>query len=569
MKLVLRLCCDHPHHVLPQLLCLHHSGSGGVGEDTSTGRASPAPPNARALAAAAVVAAVRSLGPDQGQTLASIEILLKAYIALASAPIDSLIHQSRTHDVFLKELLPSAHGRGPGGPTASPWDQCLHDVSPRPVVLTLSLPLSPTCDYSHAPRVLKFHSRFSLTDSGISRPKIIRCHGDDGVPYRQLVKGGDDMRQDAVMQQVFENVNYTLAREEETRKRRLSIRTYKIIPTTSQTGVIEFVENTEPFGQYLSHGPNSAHSRYYPDDWPSSDCRAHLNASTDQKDRDERYREVERHFHPAFRFFFLERFPDPSRWLNSRLAYTRSVAVNSIVGYILGIGDRHTHNIMVDGTTGEVVHIDFGIVFEQGRVLQTPETVPFRLTRDIVDGMGCTGVEGSFRRSCEEVLRVLRAHAQPLMTILEVVIHDPLYKWSLSPIQARAKQACIDDQAGDGAAASAAAAAAAAASAASAAAAAAGGTKSRARGAGAGAGVGAVDETTTACATAEDGRNADAGFALEQAERTLWRIRSKLQGCEDPSGERLEVEGQVELVISLAKDPRNLAKLFGGWAPWV
>jgi phosphatidylinositol kinase/protein kinase (PI-3 family) len=80
-----------------------------------------------------------------------------------------------------------------------------------------------------------------------------------------------------------------------------------------------------------------------------------------------------------------------------------------------------------------------------------------------------------------------------------------------------------------------------------------------------------VDETTTACATAtaEEGRNADAGFALEQAERTLWRIRSKLQGCEDPSGERLEVEGQVELVISLAKDPRNLAKLFGGWAPWV
>ena len=48
--------------------------------------------------------------------------------------------------------------------------------------------------------------------------------------------------------------------------------------------------------------------------------------------------------------------------------YTRSCAVNSIVGHILGIGDRHTSNILVHTRTGEVVHIDFGIVFEQGKV---------------------------------------------------------------------------------------------------------------------------------------------------------------------------------------------------------
>lgn len=40
-----------------------------------------------------------------------------------------------------------------------------------------------------------------------------------------------------------------------------------------------------------------------------------------------------------------------------------------------------------------------GVAFEQGKVLPTPETVPFRLSRDIVDGMGITGVEGVFRRS--------------------------------------------------------------------------------------------------------------------------------------------------------------------------
>jgi len=69
-----------------------------------------------------------------------------------------------------------------------------------------------------------------------------------------------------------------------------------------------------------------------------------------------------------------------------------------LVGYILGLGDRHVQNILIDRHTAELIHIDFGVAFEQGRILPTPETVPFRLTRDVIDGMGIAGVEGIFRR---------------------------------------------------------------------------------------------------------------------------------------------------------------------------
>ncbi|GBG59967.1 hypothetical protein CBR_g297 [Chara braunii] len=77
-------------------------------------------------------------------------------------------------------------------------------------------------------------------------------------------------------------------------------------------------------------------------------------------------------------------------------------------------------NILVDEVTAEVVHIDLGVAFEQGLILKTPERVPFRLTRDIVDGMGICGVEGVFRRSCEETLSVMRANKESLLTIVEV-----------------------------------------------------------------------------------------------------------------------------------------------------
>jgi FKBP12-rapamycin complex-associated protein len=36
----------------------------------------------------------------------------------------------------------------------------------------------------------------------------------------------------------------------------------------------------------------------------------------------------------------------------------------SMVGYILGLGDRHPSNLMLERNTGKVIHIDFGDCFE-------------------------------------------------------------------------------------------------------------------------------------------------------------------------------------------------------------
>jgi FKBP12-rapamycin complex-associated protein len=47
-------------------------------------------------------------------------------------------------------------------------------------------------------------------------------------------------------------------------------------------------------------------------------------------------------------------------WLERRTNYTRSLAVMSMVGYILGLGDRHPSNLMLSRHTGRILHIDFG-----------------------------------------------------------------------------------------------------------------------------------------------------------------------------------------------------------------
>lgn len=62
-------------------------------------------------------------------------------------------------------------------------------------------------------------------------------------------QGRDDSRQDAVMQQVFTLVNQLLKTDRQTRS--LSIRTYKIVPLSQQSGVLEWCEGTLPLGKVV------------------------------------------------------------------------------------------------------------------------------------------------------------------------------------------------------------------------------------------------------------------------------------------------------------------------------
>ena len=67
-----------------------------------------------------------------------------------------------------------------------------------------------------------------------------------------------------------------------------------------------------------------------------------------------------------------------------------------MIGYIIGLGDRHLDNLLVEFATGQVVHVDYNVCFEKGRSLRVPERVPFRLTQNIEHALGFTGVEVCF-----------------------------------------------------------------------------------------------------------------------------------------------------------------------------
>ena len=310
------------------------------------------------------------------------------------------------------------------------------------------------------------------------------------------------------MEQVFEQVSKLLRRHPSTQHRNLKIRTYKVIPLSAVSGIIEFVPNTLPLHDLLL----PTHDKYHPKDIRNNSCREKVHGAAKESNevRLKTFREICQRFKPAMRFWFLERFLDPDEWFEKRLAFTRSLASNSILGYILGLGDRHLHNILVDAGTGEVVHIDLGIAFEGGRVLPVPEIIPFRLTRDLVDGMGCTKTEGVFRRCCEFTMDALREERESIMTVLNVLRYDPLCTWTISPLKARKIQENLDDEEGEV----------------------------------------AVDEIAEQASKQKEDDTGEAGRALAVVEKKLSKT--------------LSTAATVNELIQQATDERNLALLFNG-----
>ncbi|KAJ0425430.1 hypothetical protein BJY00DRAFT_308175 [Aspergillus carlsbadensis] len=416
--LVYRICCEHPFHGMYQIFA---SSKSRGGKDQSA--------LSRNRAATKLAETLRS-DKHVGQLWVAVHNANINYVRFAVERLDDKLKHGAK--VALKKL-----------PTGERLEQdAANQRLPPP---TMKIEIRVNCDYSDLPKLTKYQPEFTVA-SGVSAPKIVTAVASNGERYKQLFKGGnDDLRQDAIMEQVFEQVSSLLKDHQATRQRNLGIRAYKVLPLTSNAGIIEFVPHTIPLNDYLM----PAHQRYYPKDMKTNACRKYIadvqTRSFEQRVRT--YRQVTEHFHPVLRYFFMEKFNNPDDWFRRRLSYTQSTAAISMLGHVLGLGDRHGHNILLDERTGEVVHIDLGVAFEQGRVLPVPEVVPFRLTRDLVDGMGITKTEGVFRRCCEFTLEALRQESYSIMTILDVLRYDPLYSWTVSPLRMKKMQ---EQDAGDG-----------------------------------------------------------------------------------------------------------------------
>ncbi|KAK4401785.1 Serine/threonine-protein kinase TOR [Sesamum angolense] len=264
------------------------------------------------------------------------------------------------------------------------------------------------------------------------RPRKLTINGSDGEDYAFLLKGHEDLRQDERVMQLFGLVNTLLGNSRETAEKDLSIQRYSVIPLSPNSGLIGWVPNCDTLHHLI---------REYRDARKITLNQEHKLMLSFAPDYDHlpliakvevfEYALQNTEGNDLARVLWLKSRTSEV-WLDRRTNYTRSLAVMSMVGYLLGLGDRHPSNLMLHRYSGKILHIDFGDCFEASkRENSLKRLVPFRLTRMLVKAMEVSGIEGNFRSTCGNVMQVLRSNKDSVMAMMEAFVHDPLINWRL------------------------------------------------------------------------------------------------------------------------------------------
>jgi len=251
-----------------------------------------------------------------------------------------------------------------------------------------------------------------------TKPKKVAFYGSNGQRYTFLFKGMEDLHLDERIMQFLSISNAIMAcRSDAPGNGCYRAHHYSVIPLGPQSGLISWVDGVTPlFALYkkwqqrqpqvtskTGAGGGANATRRFTDlfyskltpllakhnlqvsdprrQWPISALRQVLAELSQETPGDLLAREL------------WCQAGNAAEWRLSVRRYARCMSVMSMIGYVIGLGDRHLDNVLINLGSGDIVHIDYNVCFEKGRTLRIPEKVPFRLTQNLVHALGITGIE--------------------------------------------------------------------------------------------------------------------------------------------------------------------------------
>jgi phosphatidylinositol 3-kinase len=211
-------------------------------------------------------------------------------------------------------------------------------------------------------------------------PLKVTLKTSDGSAYPIMLKSGDDLRQDQLVIQIITLMDRLLRDE----NLDLRLTPYRILATGPKDGSLQFIPN-QTLASVLSD-----------------------------------YHGILPYLH--------EKAPDDSAPLGVRQdvmdTFVRSCAGYCVITYLLGVGDRHLDNLLIDGS-GHFFHADFGYIL--GR---DPKPFPpmMKLPIQIIDGMGGATSDNyeKFRNYCFTAYITLRKSANLIINLFALMTESSI-----------------------------------------------------------------------------------------------------------------------------------------------
>ncbi|KAJ1514483.1 Serine/threonine-protein kinase smg1 [Coelomomyces lativittatus] len=379
-----------------------------------------------------------------------------------------------------------------------------------------------------------------------TKPKKMVFLSQSGQQHTYLVKGREDLHLDQLMMQFIQLINTVLPTTLP------PAHVYAVVPLGPTAGIIQWIDAISIYALYKRHHQHIYHQpppkpayafnvqaqRLFHFKSPPSSTSYHLSlrdaCSLDQ-------------LIAIYKALCVEATDQllKQEWLSQSLTsfeyfsktrdFTHSVAMTSVLGYFMGLGDRHLDNILVDTHHHQLVHIDYAICFDRGanpQFLKVPEKVPFRLTRNLVTGMDVF-YPTCFQQTMQTVMQCIQQHSQDVILIMEnflvqhddgsdvmTMLSDPFLLPGMDGNET-VGQDPVDDE----------------------------------------------DDTGNRFSADPQPQSKNNAQSLSSS-LILTRLKQKLNGQTDGNN-KLPINEVINLLITQAMDEANLASMYEGWLPWL
>jgi DNA-dependent protein kinase catalytic subunit len=242
--------------------------------------------------------------------------------------------------------------------------------------------------------------------------------------------------QDERLEQLFSSINQMLSADIKCSQRRLKLETYAVLPVSKRAGILEWVKDTQPIGDYVkcdwSVTPRGEYLQMHGGGGFADKYEKSFKAG--QADNSESFDRkftalVEKVPSDLMRQGLLAQQSSFQAQYMLRSNFATSLSAMNASHYVLGIGDRHNSNTLVTDR-GLLVGIDFGVAFGKGAwSMPVPELVPFRLTRQMLGVLAPLDSEALLKCSMTCVMLALRANKHLLKQNLSIFLEDPTMDW--------------------------------------------------------------------------------------------------------------------------------------------
>ena len=84
-------------------------------------------------------------------------------------------------------------------------------------------------------------------------PKRVIIYGSDEKSYSFLIKGCEDLRLDQRIEEIFKVMNGILQKDASCALKKISLKTFAVVPMTQKLGMIEWINDTAPLSGVIKY----------------------------------------------------------------------------------------------------------------------------------------------------------------------------------------------------------------------------------------------------------------------------------------------------------------------------